>query len=280
MPTTPKVNHCGLCGLNKPLRNSHYLPKALYKLVRAEQLANPNPIMSLNGKLVQISDQYRGHVFCADCEDLLNKNGEAWTLKNMPVDYDSSSPLQAALLPLAAAHVESGLNVYNVSDSANFNLQKLIYFGMSIFWRAAVHNWKSSSGKETEKIDLSIYEEPIRNYLLGLTPFPSDVAITIDIWPEIPPLRALQPVVSEQNDDGERYWFYIPGIIFFLFVGSDIPQFAKTRNAINGIVSVEASVAKSIADSLLGRLKSQDAGPNIQRMLKNISAIRSEIHKK
>jgi hypothetical protein len=196
--------------------------------------------------------------------------------KNMPLDYDSSSPLQAALIPLAAAHVESGLNVYNVSDSANFNLQKLIYFGMSIFWRAAVHNWRSSSGKEAEKIDLSIYEEPIRNYLLGLTSFPSDVAITIDIWPDIPPLRALQPVVSEQNDDGERYWFYIPGIIFFLSVGSDIPQFARTRNAVNGIVSVEASVAKSIADSLLGRLKSQKAGPNIQNMLKNIAAIRSK----
>jgi hypothetical protein len=249
------VKNCKPCGLEKQLQDSHYLPKALYKLVRAEQLENPNPVMSVNGKLIQISDQFRGHVFCADYEDRLNKNGELWTLKNMPQNYDSPSPLQAALQPLDPAHIESNLNVYNVSNSASFDLQKLVYFGMSIFWRAAVHSWKSSNGKEADKIELGAYEEPIHNYLLEIAPFPDDVAITIDIWPYIPPLKALQPVVAEQSDEGERYWFYIPGIVFFLFVGPNIPHFAKVRNAINGIVSVEMSVPNSIADSLKERLK-------------------------
>ena len=175
------IKKCKLCGLEKPLRNSHYLPKALYKLVRAEQLENPNPVMSVNGKLVQISDQFRGHVFCANCEDRLNKNGELWTLKNMPQTYNSASPLQAALQSLVPSHVEPGLKVYNVSNSPGFDLQKLIYFGMSIFWRAAVHNWKSSNGKEANKIELGAYEEPIHNYLLGMTPFPDNLAVTIDI---------------------------------------------------------------------------------------------------
>jgi hypothetical protein len=276
MTKTLIVKNCKLCGLEKQLRDSHYLPKALYKLVRAEQLENPNPIMSVNGKLVQISDQFRGYVFCADCEDRLNKSGELWTLKNMPQNYDSPSPLQAALQSLYPAHIEASLNVYNVSNSADFDLLKLVYFGMSIFWRAAAHNWRSSAGKEAERIDLGVYEKPIRDYLLGTTPFPSDVVITIDIWPYIPPLRALQPVVAEHNNDGERYWFYIPGIVFFLFIGSNIPPFARARNAMNGIVSVEMSVANSIADSLRGRLKSQEAGPKIHSMLKKIAAVRSK----
>jgi hypothetical protein len=101
-------------------------------------LKNPNPIMSVRGELTQISDQYRGYVFCSDCEDLLNKNGEKWIQNNIPRSHDSAFPLQDAIKLLTPVHIEDDLNVYNVSGEKAFDIEQLVYFGMSIFWRGAV----------------------------------------------------------------------------------------------------------------------------------------------
>jgi hypothetical protein len=38
---------------------------------------------------------------------------------------------------------------------------KLVYFGMSVFWRAAVHRWHMPAG-DPVPINLGPYEDPIR----------------------------------------------------------------------------------------------------------------------
>src|SRR5438270_10626815 len=108
------VGECKLCKLVRELCDSHYLPKRLYAFGRAEKLKNPNPVMSINGELKQISDQYRGYVFCKDCEDLLNKNGEKWVLANIPQNYDDPFPLHLALEPLTPTLIAKDHSVYNV----------------------------------------------------------------------------------------------------------------------------------------------------------------------
>jgi len=98
---------CKLCGYEKELCDSHYLPKRMYAFARVPTLKNPNPVMSVNGELTQISDQYRGYVFCSDCETLLNKNGEQWVQNNIPRSHDSTFPLQDAIRLLAPLHIEN-----------------------------------------------------------------------------------------------------------------------------------------------------------------------------
>jgi hypothetical protein len=80
-------------------------------------------------------------------------------------------------------------------------------FGMSIFWRSAVYDWKTSTGQKAPTVDLGDYEEPIRKFLLGNAPFPDDVVLAIDIWPYKDVLPLLHPVVTEQLPQGvRRYW--------------------------------------------------------------------------
>ena len=76
---------CKLCGEERLLCDSHYLPKGLYKTAGAGAtgLKNPNPVMNINGVLKQISDQYRGFVLCESCENLFTKQSESWVKQQL-----------------------------------------------------------------------------------------------------------------------------------------------------------------------------------------------------
>jgi hypothetical protein len=265
---------CKLCGQTRELCDSHYLPKRFYATARAPELANSNPVMSVRGQLKQISAQYRDYVFCEECEDRLNKHGEKWVLANTPKSYGGKFPLHDSLEPLKPILYGERINVYDVSGVSGFDMQKLVYFGTSIFWRAAVHDWKTSAGQEAPKVNLGPYKESMREFLLGITSFPKDLVLAIDIWPYKPVLPMLQPVVTEQNSVVQRLWFYVPGLLFSLFVGSDLPKDARESSATNGIVTVDLGVADSVLEYTKQGLKSQMMGPSMDDMFRKIAALR------
>ena len=163
---------CKLCLEYKELSDSHYLPKRLYAFGRARQMKNPNPLVVSDKSAKQVSDQLRGHVFCKGCEELFNKNGEAWVLAKIPHDYGEPFPLQDALAPEKPLAIGRDVNLYDGSSIKAFDMEKLVYFGLSIFWRGAAHNWKSTFGLSAPKVDLEDYFEPLRLFLRKQSPIP------------------------------------------------------------------------------------------------------------
>jgi len=205
--------------------------------------------MNINGVLKQISDQYRGFVLCESCENLFTKQSESWVLANLPKQYGDPCALQDALAPLTPTSGGQRWERYNVSQVQEFDVPKLVYFGMSIFWRSAVYDWKTSTGQKAPTVDLGAYEEPIRQFLLGNSPFPDDVVLTIDIWPYKDVLPLLHPVVTGQLPQGvRRYWFYAPGLHFFLFTGANIPKDARESAATAGFVTLDLDAADSLRE--------------------------------
>lgn len=270
-----QVGKCKLCGEVKTLCDSHYLPKRLYCTVGGPELKNPNPVMNINGQLKQISDQYRGFVFCEVCEDRLNKLGENWVQANLPKKYGAPFPLQDALAPLTPTFIGDRWERYNVVGEKTFDVQKLVYFGMSIFWRGAVHDWKTTAGQKAPHVDLGVYEKPMRDFLLG-APFPNDVVLALDIWPYKDVLPLLYPVITEQLPEGIcRYFFYVPGLLFFLFVGADIPKVVRESALTCGVVTVDLGNAGYFLEFIKQRLKANSRGPKIDAMFKEIVAIRA-----
>jgi hypothetical protein len=270
------VDLCKLCGNVKELRDSHYLPKRLYTFLRAWQLKNPNPVMGVGSKLKQISDQYRGYVFCPDCEELLNKNGEKWVLANVPKDYDGVFPLHAAINRLTPQFAGEHYVLCNVSGEAGFEIDQLVYFGASIFWRGAVHNWKTSTGQQAPKVDLCGNEESMRDFLLGKGSLPDDIVLTLDIWPYKKVLQMLYPVIPNHLPECQRYWFYVPGLLYALYFGTNIPKGARSRSAADGFVAVDQKAADSVLDYTKRGVKSQYWGSGIEEMHRAIAEVRSK----
>jgi len=270
------LGKCKLCGLVKDLCDSHYLPKRLYAFANAKELSNRNPVMSINGVLKQICDQYRGYVFCKQCETVLNRNGENWVLKRIPRDYDGPFPLRDKLRPLTPTFIGDGLHVYNVLGVREFNIEKLVFFGMSIFWRGAVHRWKSTAGQEAPEVDLQAYEGPMREFVLGKGPFPMDVVLTVDIWPYKKVLQAFYPALAAHSPEYQKYWFYVPGLLFALYAGANIPRELRALNAAGGIVMLDVKTADSVLNYTTEGIKSQHMGPKMTDLLNEIAAIRSK----
>jgi hypothetical protein len=82
------------------------------------------------------------------------KRGESWVLTNLPKKYGDQCPLQNALAPLTPQVVGDRWERYDVSRVKDFEMEKLVYFGMSVFWRSAVRDWKTSTGQKAPSVDL------------------------------------------------------------------------------------------------------------------------------
>src|SRR5262249_56303002 len=78
------VGQCGLCQEVRALRESHLLPKALYKLARDPSRANPNPVLLAAGRASATSRQVAQRFLCDDCEQRFSDRGERYVVGQCP----------------------------------------------------------------------------------------------------------------------------------------------------------------------------------------------------
>jgi len=263
---------CKLCLNTRRLLDSHYLPKRAYSMNMARTLKNPNPVSVAHGIAMQISDQLRGPTFCEDCELLFSKNGEQWTLANLPTDYKEPFPLQDALVPEKPSFIAHNLNVYEGRKISAYDIDKLIYFGTSIFWRGAARQWKSSTGSIAPPVDLGTYFEGTRRFLLG-GPVPVDVFLSISIYAGTRVPSAMFPVIEAENQVGRRfYWFYIDGLGYRLAMGKEWRTDAMSVCAVNnagGPVVVDKGFDAMVESYVKGMLESHKMSQGLLTFLKN-----------
>lgn len=272
-----KIGKCKLCHLDgQELCDSHYLPKKVYGITRGPQLQSPHPIVISGTGIRQLSDQLRGYAFCRGCEKRLNENGERWVLANIPSDDGSVFPLQTALSAMTPVSVTKNLDLYNVAGVSAFNMKKILHFGLSVFWRGAVDEWKTTSGLKAPPVALCAYEEPIRLFLLGKGPIPADVVLTVDLWHSKRVFQASYPPTASHMSECQVYWFYVPGLIFRIYFGAKIPQDFRQRDAAKDFVGVDVPAIESIWGLAKLQVQSNEITPKMKAMLDEVAAIRSK----
>ena len=211
---------CKLCQRdNVQLQRSHFLPSALYRIVRDNKLPNPNPVFVESGRGPKQSPrQITAHLLCADCESRFNEKGEKWVLQNCC--RRGSFPLRTMLSAAAPRQTEEGAKLYYAADVAAIDVTSIVFFAMSVFWRAAVHDWKIDlSGKP---IPLGPFEKAIRLYLMGEAGFPNDCALWVSL-PEGTSFMAFISPYCKKLPECHVFKFVIPGILFNLFLGKRVP---------------------------------------------------------
>lgn len=209
---------CGLCLKEATLQDSHLLPRSAYRYLRMlGKRGNPNPIFLSASKLLQTSQQVKDHLLCSDCEDRVNNRGERWCLKHCDRGQGCFE-LRRILVSRVPRWDHNGFQVYDGVDIAEVDIESLVYFGLSVFWRAAVHRWKTPEGNL--KIDLGPYEEPLRRFLLDEVPFPGNMVITV----RVSEMGNLMWTPVQENHAGfHTLTFGMLGLVFNLAVGSKIP---------------------------------------------------------
>ena len=268
---------CKLCLQTRALQDSHYLPKGAYRINRAPALKNPHPVVLSNDNLLQSSAQLSDYLLCSDCEQRFSKNGEAWVLGNVPRNYGEKFPILDALNAEAPLLVDGGTKLYAGARAKLLDMEKIVYFAVSVFWRGAVHLW-ASLRSEAPDVRLCAYEEPIRQFLLGGSALPDDVTLWVSVCPNGSVLNAMLVPWEAHLPECSRYLFYVSGLFFVLHFAYKLPQSYRTTCAYHSpdkIIWVSMEFENVIRQVLRDHAVSSDDS-KVQKMLQEIAKIRSK----
>lgn len=217
----PIIGECKLCKQpNVVLMRSHFISKALYKIVMKDE-KDPAPLVIQPGKSITTSKQAVQPLLCEICEDLINKKGERYAVKILDRGKDGFL-LREILNNEKAIWPGKPILAYKGSAIKKIQMDHLIYFASSIFWRACLPSWKFLD-KPYESLTFGPYEEEFRQYLLGKNSFPRDAVL--HIWVIGRDNKApgfIFPYRIRREKTHQEYRFPVQGVLFILYLGKKI----------------------------------------------------------
>ncbi|HEV7842629.1 MAG TPA: hypothetical protein VGO69_02985, partial [Pyrinomonadaceae bacterium] len=197
--------------------------KAGYRLLTKSQ-GGEAPIVMNSEITISKNEQVRNYVFCKDCEDRFNKNGEGWILKNCFRDGEGFALKDA----LGAAEPEyNDANLFKVYASAKLtgiDVSKIVYFAASVFWKSSVHRWQSGKHKLTSPTLGRKYEEQFRQFLLGNEGFPEKATLWLSLITDDQLWNYFTFPYGRKENGYWRKEFQFFGFVFTLFIGNLVPS--------------------------------------------------------
>lgn len=203
---------CKLCLREASLRDSHYIPKALYRHYRKD--AGGDPIVMTRDLIVSTSKQVHDYVFCAECEHRLNIGGEGYLMKL--VARRGNFPLRNMLD--GQHHTPAGPFLQFSGTNIGLDVDKIAYYAISMVWRGSAHTWRSLAGQTTGSIVASHMEE-MRRYLMGEIALSNDIYVFVLVCLDlVSQIQTLSPFPVD-GVSIQRYEMLMSGIFFQVGLG-------------------------------------------------------------
>ena len=257
------VQECPLCLIEKPIVKSHLIPQAMYDYCR---LPGGNPISITSELVIATSRQLQDSLLCLECEGLLNRGGEDWLLPLLAT-IDGAFPFYDLVTTIRPDVEEDGSACYAAARNPEIQVDKLVHFGMGVFWKASVHSW--SGRRKNPLIDLGPYGEPIRKFLRGEADFPDHMAFVVGVLPPNRGLISFSQPYRGSAANWHNFLFYIPGIEFSLCVGRGVDQEQRSvciaSNPLHPILVTDFS--KSVREVFAGVWRKARKARNVEKYL-------------
>jgi hypothetical protein len=191
------------------------------KGLRSNEPGNPNPIRFNEDRAYTTSEPVKTYLLCEDCEQRFRHKGEDWVTANCYLP-DGSFRVREALGSSTPVKIHDGITIYSGRSIPTIDCDALIYFGLSVLWRAAAHPWPNRT--ERAGITLGPYLEPIRRFLLDGSSFPQNTALAV----RVSTLEDFLPVVlfpkSTTKQGFHVHRFVVAGLGYFLGTGQLLTQ--------------------------------------------------------
>ncbi len=173
---------------------------------------------------ISMNEQVRDYVFCKDCEDRFNKNGEAWVLENCY--RDGGGFALKDILDATEPDYNDGnlLKVYSSTKLTRIDFPKLVYFAASVFWKSSVHRWHSGKHKLASPTLGPKYEEQFRQFLLGEEEFPKKATLWLNIISDNQLWNYFNFPYGGKENGYRQTNFQFFGFAFTLFLGDLVPS--------------------------------------------------------
>ena len=224
------LGKCVLCRNPSELRDSHFLPAALYKAVAQVQAPYDDaPVMMSipRGTAIQKNYQARKHALCPECEQRFSANGEARVVAACH-RKDGEFKLRDRLQALKPCVTRNGRAIYYGHNlPTELAAPAYGYFALSVIWRASAIAWGGDTGVIPGCLGKN-YEEAFRNFLLGNSNFPDNTAVNVHVYFDADPLTFMAfPTHRKVEAHGRRFsehTLIIPGMTFKIWVGRGVSE--------------------------------------------------------
>lgn len=227
------IGTCRLCLLEgSDLQWSHGVPAGIYRILRDDKAKNPNPWLLTRNTEFQTSMQLKAPLLCRKCEQRFSICGENWVLGHC-LRADGRFPL-ASILAARAPNLysfKSTTRVYYALQIPEINISALSYFAASMFWRAAIHPWNRDG---SFSVNLGLFEESFRTYLLGVSDFPKHCTLWIAIREGKEIGRLTYAPIGERKGNFHVHKFPMPGLGFSMTVSKNLPARYKEKCFVRG----------------------------------------------
>lgn len=228
---------CRLCLKEPiPLVRSHFYSKFSYECYGTNAVA-----ITAHGER-PLHEYIRHPIFCGKCDNgHFNKYGENYISK---VGYRrrDNFPLRDLLMTRPHFSLAPGVRGYDISSIAEVNGVSLIYFALSLVYRAAI--WRSLDPNVFKvRLDDNIKEE-LRSYLCKETDLPQDTVVQLIVVdpPEdgsqvdlkevgvFPYQRQVDPNGPLEFSTYRPFEFLICGLLFHVSIGDRAPASVKQES--------------------------------------------------
>jgi len=201
-----------MCGLEKPLADSHLMPASTY---RGIDKGTGAPFLATNEAVLSSNKQLKAHLLCDDCELILSAGGEDYMVPLLGT-FGKKFPLYDLLKQHAGHHtLRPCMDEFYVRDGSSIDGKKIAHFAIGIFWKASVHHWKMGNNDETY-IELGDFKEPLRRFLTGSIAWLGreySLHIYISKPEHLNMLRIVPPAPYRSSPGTNAFQFTVPGII-------------------------------------------------------------------
>lgn len=240
------MEFCGLCREERELRDSHLMPKALYRTILKSTQSNDILVANVGSKSINYSnDQVKKYFLCQDCEKRLNCFGE-----NIIVPECFKSNGKFKLLDKARSektYIENEGVRWLGPELKSIDLEAYQYFAASVIWRASAGDWGENNTNYRNALG-QIYQEQLRVYLLGEDKFPQNIYLWIDIDNGELPLSFMSFPSRTRGRECYYHTFHIPGVSFRFVIGANVPSFKNIQRNLQVSTFFSESVFRNSDD--------------------------------
>lgn len=223
MRTRP-TKRCALCLQTTVLCDSHLFPAAGYRVLVKLGTQGVGSPLHLGIKIpgTTSSRQIKDYLLCEGCEQKIREGGEHWATANC-YNANNSFPLRDAIFNVQKpTTLPDDTSIYLTQGIPGVEVDQLVYFCLSVFWRAAVHTWRLN--RDIVHIELGPYAEALRSYLYAGVALPQEICL----WVRLATLPHFAKVIalpaSKKHGAFHSHHFSYLGLAAALFVGKHIPQ--------------------------------------------------------
>jgi hypothetical protein len=218
------IGECKLCLKEKPLHESHLIPRALYAHGKRKISFATRSVSGSNPRQMKV------HLLCLDCERRFNEYGENEVLKWLAPKSARCFPLLDRLRVACPCEDFPALSVFKCRD-VGVDAAKLTYFTLSVVWRRAIHDWIGFDDQLLPRWSLGTFGEQLRSFLAGEEPFPPDTAVFVIVCTDSYSREFWTAPAHDVVCNCLGFEFLARGVYFRALMGKHLPPDSDTLSS-------------------------------------------------